>query len=200
MNITRKFLLSVLLLPLLVSACGGLTRSDKPATKTWWLKPLTGISQASALARVTRVDLSVRVVPGLDSDRILTLSSAAELNHYGAARWADNLPELMASLIGRTLQATGSFFVVSGSAVGARPDCDLDLEVREFFSEIGPAGQSFAVKVGLDGQYLCRSATPVAIHIQASVPIQAERMSSIVAAFQQGVDMAMRDLLEQLEL
>jgi len=200
MNTTRKLLLSGLLLPLLVSACSGLTRSDKPATKTWWLKPLTGISQESALASVPKVDLSVGVVPGLDSDRILTLSSDAELNNYGAARWADNLPELMASLIGRTLQATGSFSVVSGSAVGAHQDCDLALEVREFFAEIGSAGQSFAVKVALDGQYLCGSATPVAIHVRASVPIQAERMSSIVAAFQQGLDMAMRDLLEQLEL
>lgn len=66
MNTTRKFLLSGLLLPLLVSACSGLTRSDKPATKTWWLKPLTGVSQKPVPVKVTKVDLSVRVVPGLD--------------------------------------------------------------------------------------------------------------------------------------
>ncbi len=199
MKIAKTLNLSgLLLVALVVTACGGLTRSDKPAISSWWLKPYEIGTQAPAPEPVTRVAVSVRVAPGLDTDWILTLSSEAKLSHYTGARWVDNLPELVASLTSRTLGASGRFDVVSRRAGGGREDCELQLEVQEFFASIEASGQTTGVRVAISGQYQCESAEPVPVQLNASIPVNDKRMNSIVAAFQQATDRVMKDLLDEL--
>ena len=188
----------LLILALSVSACGGLTRSDKPATNTWWLEPYTGMTQQTPSDPAPLVAISITVVPGLDTDRILTLSDDAVLNQFAASRWADNLPELFASLVGRTLEASGRFEIVSHRAGKGSEDCDLKLEFREFFARLSASGQSTGVQIVIDGRYQCESAVPIDFHLNASVPVHDERMSVIVAAFQRALDSVMKDMLEQL--
>ena len=199
MNTTNKFVVfCLLILALSVSACGGLTRSDKPATKTWWLEPYTGMMQETPSDPAPLVAISVAVVPGLDTDRILTLSDDAVLNQFVAARWADNLPELVTSLVGRTLEASGRFDIVSGRAGGSSENCDLQLELRKFFASLNASGQTTGVQIAMDGLYQCESDESVSLKLNASIPVHDDRMSVIVATFQQAMDSAMKDLLEQL--
>lgn len=187
---------SLLLLVLVLTACGGLTNSDKPATRTWWLEPYDAGTQEQG--PVSRVSVSVGVIPGLDTDRILTLSENARLSNYTGARWADNLPELLTSLIGRTLGASGRFDVVSNHAGGGHEDCELQLEVQEFFARTGLSGPGAEVTITIEGRYSCSSGTSTPIHLAASNPVHEDRMSAIVAAFQSGTDRVMKDLLKQI--
>jgi cholesterol transport system auxiliary component len=199
MNITRSYVVcSLLMLMLFVSACSGLTRSDKPATKTWWLKPYAATAQTLTTDQVLLVAVSVAVVPGLDTDRILTLSNTAELNQYAGARWADNLPELLASLVSRTLEASGRFEVVSDRAGASSEDCGLQLESREFFAQLSPSGQTTGVRVAIDGHYQCESGETVPISANVSILVHGDRMSEIVVAFQQALDQAMQKILKQM--
>ncbi len=178
-----------------MTACGGLTRSDKPVMHTWMLMPLEQSVQTSPSERLTSVAVSVVVVPGLDTDRILTLSKEAELNYFAGARWADHIPEMLESLTERTLQASGNFDVISSQVGGGHEDCDLRLEVQEFYAFSGSPGSGDEVRIALGGQYSCRSGKSKPIHVQASIPIYEQNMSIIVAAFQKGTDKVMTDLL-----
>ena len=55
MNVSSNIVvLSLSILILSISACGGLTRSDKPATKTWWLKPYAAEAQKLSSEPVPR--------------------------------------------------------------------------------------------------------------------------------------------------
>ena len=199
MNTTNKSVVfCLLILALSVSACGGLNHSDKPATNTWWLEPYTGMTQETPSDPAPLVAISITVVPGLDTDRILTLSDDAVLNQFAAARWADNLPELVTSLVGRTLEASGRFDIVSGRAGGSSENCELRLELQEFFARLSPSGQTTGVQVAIEGRFQCESDEPVPLKLNASIPVNDERMSVIVAAFQQAMNSVMRDLLKQL--
>ena len=199
MNTTNKFVVfCLLILALSVSACGGITRSDKQATNTWWLEPYTGMTQEVSPDSVKVVAISVTVIPGLDTDRILTLSDNAELNQFAAARWADNLPELVTSLISRSLESSGIVEIASDRAVGGPEKCDLQLELREFFASLNASGQTTGVQIAMDGHYQCESAKPVSLKLNASIPVHDERMSVIVAAFQQAMNSVMKDLFGQL--
>ena len=198
MKNSRNCLWFYLLMLLSVSACSGLTHSDKPATVKWWLKPYTGLSQVTAPKPVELVALSVTAVPGLDTDRILTLSDDAELKHFAGARWVDNLPELVTSLLGRSLEATGRFEVLAGRRGSGTENCSLGLELQEFYASLSPSGRTSTVQVSINGRYHCESATPVMIQLSASIPVNDDRMSVIVAAFQQGMDSVMKELLDQL--
>jgi len=199
MNISRTPLVFCLLfVGFCLNACSSLTRSDKPAVTTWWLKPYNGVVQVVAPETILPLTLSVMVVPGLDSDQILTLSDDAELKPYSGARWVDNLPELVTSLVGRSLQESGRYEVVSSRAGGRSGKCDLQLELREFFADLGPSGQTSGVRVAIDGRFQCGPGAPVLLKLKASVPVDDERMKAIVAAFQRAMDSVMRELLEQI--
>jgi ABC-type uncharacterized transport system auxiliary subunit len=190
--------LCLLLTTICLGACGGLTQSDKPAVTTWWLKPLTAEAQTTIPEPIASVSVSVAVVPGLDTDQILTLSDDSELKPYAAARWVDNLPELTKSLVSRTLEASGSFEVVSERARAVHKQCDLRLELREFFASLNSSGQTRSVQITINGSYQCESEALIPIQITASVPVQDNRMRMIVAAFQQAMNNTMRDLLKTL--
>ena len=199
MNITNKFVVfCLLILTLSMSACSGLTHSDKPATNTWWLEPYTGMTQEAPSEPAPLVAISITVVPGLDTDRILTLSDDAVLNQFAASRWADNLPELVTSLVSRTLEASGRFEIVSGRAGGGSESCELQLELQGFFAHLSSSGQTTDVQVAIEGRFQCESDEPVPLNLNASIPVHDERMSVIVAAFQQAMNSVMKDLLEQL--
>ena len=198
-NISRKTLvLYLLFITICLGACGGLTQSEKPAVTSWWLEPLTGEAQTENRQLVASISVSVAVVPGLDTDQILTLSDDSELKPYAGARWVDNLPELTTSLVSRTLEASGSFEVVAERARAEHKRCDLRLELREFFASLDTTGQTRSVQIAIHGSYQCVSETLIPVQINASVPVRDNRMRTIVAAFQQAMNNTMRDLLKVL--
>ena len=199
MNISKKpVVFCLLLITLCVNACGGLTRSDKPATKTWWLIPYTGMAQVASPDQVTPLSLTVSVVPGLDTDQVLTLTDNSELKPYSGARWVDNLPELVTSLVSRTLEASGRFEVISTRSRAGSENCNLQLELRKFFSQLSSSGQTSRVQVAIDGRFQCKSGAPVRIKSDVSIPVNDNRMNVIVAAFQQAMDTAMKEMLKKL--
>ena len=188
----------LLVLTLALIACGGLTRSDKPATSTWLLKPYSTGTTAQAGEAITRVAVAVSVSPGLDTDWILTLSADAELNHYTGARWVDNLPELFTSLTARSLTSSGRFDVLSGDSGDGHEDCVLQLEVQAFYADIGVSEKTTGVQLAIAGQYDCESSEPVAIYLGSTVPASAQDIASIVSAFQTATDRVMHDLLTKI--
>ena len=199
MNISRNFVIICLsTVVLFAGACTGLTQSDKPAISKWWLEPYVASSKPVPADPPVPIALSVTVVPGLDTDRILTLSGDAELGQFASARWVDNLPELLVSLLERSLQATGQFVIVSESAASRPGNCLLELEFREFFADIGPGGTTNGVRIATNGRFKCGSATAVDIQSNVSNPVADERMSVIVAAFQRAMDRVTQETMSNI--
>ncbi len=200
MDTRRKtFKISMVLLILVVTSCAGLTRSEQAATRTWLLHPGGQGASAAASAPVTGISITVTAIPGLDNDRILTLSGEGELNHISGARWADNVPELVTSLVARTLQQTAYFDVDSSRSDSAPKDCGLQLLIQEFYVIIGSAGHTSAVRLAMTGTYRCRTGKYQAINLNASIPVQDPRMGDVVAAFQHGMDDMLAQLLDILK-
>lgn len=191
-----KFGLSFSLL--LVGACSGLTQSDKPAISKWWLEPYVA-EQVAPIDSPVGVAVSITVVPGLDTDRILTLSKNAELGQFASARWADHVPDLVESLLSRSLQASGQFVVVPESVASRPGGCLLELELREFFANIAASGTTTGISISSYGSFQCKPDTTLVIQSDISVPVADERMSIIVAAFQKGMDQMTREILDIIE-
>ena len=118
---------------LLLASCSGVMDSAQPAKQYYMLSPLSGGAGTGGTAQGPELSLAVSAVPGLDSDRVQALSGDARLNYYANARWPDHLPEVLTSVIKRSLSASGQF---SGVTQGNRVRGDgwlLQLEVQQFF-------------------------------------------------------------------
>ena len=135
--------------------------------------------------------LTFNVVPGLDTDRILIKGPGPTLNQYAGARWPDNLPEIVQSLLSRTMESAGLF-----QNSGSSPEAGLKLELREFFALANDTGSSPSVNVSMQGWLTCdRLAGSQAVGSQASHIASANRLGAIVAAHQSALDDVIRELV-----
>lgn len=194
-NIRTATCLATLAIGLL--GCSGLTQSDQPALRVWWLQP---VSAAQDTAEPRPLTLDLDVVPGLDSDEVLALSHDAQLKPYAGARWADNLPELVASLVTRSLHASGRFDVLQDYAAGDVAACELRLELNEFFADLDSAGRTRGVSVDIGGRYQCENTAAHGLKARAYVTVDAEQMNAIVAAFQKALNQVTIDIINQIDI
>ena len=178
-----------------VVACAGMLDSKQPAERTYWLEPLIVQSADTDGAGRPSLAVAVKAAPGLDTDRLLILESGARLNHYAGARWPDNTPEVLESLLRRTLESTGEYARVSGSQESRSSQWQLDLELREFYTVTSSAGGD--VRMALSGYVTCPD-TDHGISLQSTVDVSEERLSLIVAAYQRALHEVTGDLIHQL--
>jgi len=190
-------LVSIPAVVLSLLSCGGVLQSNSPAKRVFLLQPHPAESVPATDAEAPSLALSLSVVPGLDSDALLTLSPSAELGRFEAARWPDHLPEFVASLLRRSLQGSGRFSAVTGAFGQTERACDLALELRAFHTVIEADGTPDSVRMELDGNLECPDfAGPINARSGVSVPDR--RLDSIVAAHQRAFERLVGELLGQL--
>lgn len=191
-------LLAATLCAVALAGCGGLLESSAPAPSRWWLEPVapdeTAIAALAARGH-DRLVLDLTVVPGLDTDRILTLDRQARLNHYAGAYWPDHLPEVLASVLARSFATDGRLLVRPGTRARAG-ECLLQLETRAFYGRVS-AGATETVEVAFAGTLTCDD-TVTALAARAEEPVTENRMTAIVSAFQAGLGRAVETLSTRL--
>jgi ABC-type uncharacterized transport system auxiliary subunit len=191
----RPGLLLAALPVLLLQACGGILTSEQPAKQYYLLVPYE--TSPAAAEPVAQIGVSVTAVPGLDTDHIQALGADSRLNRYSNARWPDHLPEVLTSVLRRSLESSGNLDTLF-SAVTTAGAWNLQLEVRQFYGRQDAAGDTESVIVELAGTLVCADLRQP-VHLQASSRVGEQRLSVVVAAHQSGLDSVTRDLLELLK-
>lgn len=180
---------------LAISACGNLLDARRPAVDAYWLAPLERGSQLGT--ELLPTSLRLRVVPGLDTNRILTLDDQARLGHISGSTWADNLPEVLTSVLIRSLSMAG--LAVVDTAGSARAGCRLDLEVREFFARLDSAGQPDEARAAVAGSLVCDGAPLRELEASATASVAGQSAAAVSAAFQSALDQLTRKLIAQMD-
>jgi ABC-type uncharacterized transport system auxiliary subunit len=181
----------------LVTACGGVMTSEQAARQTYLLEPYSAHMADNAGEAWPPLALSVSVVPGLDTDRIQARGPDARLNHYANARWADFLPEVLSSVLRRSLAATGRFEAVKATPSPDGDDWTLELEVQEFYGVQVTAGSTSSVAAQFEGMLHCKDENH-RFQVFSSSPVGDERLSLVVRAHQQALDDITGQLLDQV--
>lgn len=190
-------LLSAVLPTLLLTGCGSVLTSEQPARQDYLLRPYLATAPADGRVK-PELALRVAVIPGLDTDRILALGVDARLNNYANARWPDHLPELLASVMQRSLESSGRFASVQVAATGAADPWTLDVELREFYGIQNAAGLTSSVRVGLAGRLACADQVH-AFSVEESARVAEERLAVVVAAHQAALDSVTRQLIDRMQ-
>lgn len=190
--------LPLLLLLACLTACSGVLTSEQPAKQYYLLMPLDQMAVGNPAEEGPALTLSVTTVPGLDTDRILALGADASLNRYANARWPDHLPEVLASVMKRSLASSGKFSEVDLAAGAPESGVHVDIEVRQFYGVRNSAGDTTRVLVEMGTTIGCdgRSAGP---QLSESSTVVDERLSGVVAAHQSALDGVTRLLLSEID-
>jgi ABC-type uncharacterized transport system auxiliary subunit len=180
-----------------LSSCGGLLDSNKPIEKTYQLDPYIASQPAAEPPGRPGLSMSLTVVPGLDTDRMLTINPDAELNHFSGARWPEHLPELAESLFRRSLQSSGLFSRVSRSRDSGGDDCTMELEIQQFSTSIDRNSVASDVQIKLAGSFSCHDIQH-SIDLKERVAVNTQGLPAVVRAHQEGINRLSISLLEQL--
>jgi cholesterol transport system auxiliary component len=192
------------LLALGVAGCSSLLRSDAPPVQVYTLRAAAPASDAAAdPAPATTGSLRVARTlagPGLGTAQIVLLQPDHRMNIYAGSAWSADAPALVASLAAQTLRASGKWRSVEDADSPFPSDYLLQISIRRFDADY-PAGADAAptVKVALDCTLGEEDGRQILASFVAagSAPAGANRLSDVVAAFQQATEQALASLSQQ---
>ena len=200
-------------LMLLLAGCTGLFHSSTKPEQIYYLRApgalggegTSATSGASAtVAEAAPVRSSLRVgrpvaAPGLDSPHIMLVQADHRMNFYTGSRWPAAAPDVLEALVVETLRASGDWSSVEDSASPFPSDYLLQIRVRRFEADYGTGAAVPAVQVRLDCIIGRRQGREVLATFGAagSAPATANRMSEVVAAFEQATGIALESLSQQ---
>jgi len=133
-----------------LSGCSAITSLNAAAKPldTYDLRPVAG-SLAGGRKSRTLLVAQPQAPAALATDRILIKPDPASITYLPNARWSDELPTLVQSLLIRSISQTGRIAYVGRSDAGPIPDKALLVRVDAFEVSILEDGR-FEVQVGLD--------------------------------------------------
>ncbi len=138
--------------------------------------------------------------PGLDSSHIVLVESNRRMSYYTASRWPAALPEVVEDLASQALRASGSWSNVQSSDSPFPSDYILQIRIRRFEADYtsNAAGGAGAPEthVVLDCTLGRRSGRDVVgtFTAEGSSTAAANRLSDVVAAFEDATNMALSSL------
>ena len=184
---------------LMITGCSGL-HSKEGAPQTYTLVSVQSPAAVSTPAGAVTVQvLRPLAAPGLDTDGIALLRDTHRLDYFAASRWPAPLPDMLQTLAVDALRAAGHFRAVQPDATALLSDDVLQIEIRHCEVEYSGDGSPVA-HVQLMATLGQRSdrALLSSVTAESSKPAAANRMQSVVEAFQQAIDDALNQLAAQL--
>jgi cholesterol transport system auxiliary component len=202
----------VLLSAVALGGCTGLFHSTAPPEQVYYLRaPAANGSNGSGAttgggsngaAIVPPVSLRVThplTSPGLDSPRIMLVQSDHRMNFFAGSRWPSAASDVIESLLAQTLRASGAWASVEDTASPFPSDYLLQTAVRRFEADYTTDAAAPVVYVVIDcligrgeGRDVIASFT-----VSANTPASANRLSEVVAAFEQASSTALNSLASQ---
>ncbi len=203
----------LLLMPLLLAlpGCSGLLHSSAPALQLYVLQPLPTLAApgvtTSPASRSAPQDAAptLRIArplpgPGLNTDRIALLRPGNRLDYYAGSRWSAPLTELVSDLQLSILGADAAWSAVADERSTFNTDYLLQTSIEAFTAEYPEAGPP-VIHVELHCLLIRRSdgallGSFAVTQRQAAVQ---NRMASVVQAFSQAAEQAIRSLQAQAD-
>ena len=173
---------------LLLAGCSGGLKSNLPLAQVYVLRPTWSAPSASLPAAPGAGTVQVTLplaAAGLATDSIVVLRPGERLDYYGAARWAGAVPAMLQTLAIDALRASHRFSMVESDAGPFASDYVLSLELHHFEAEYTGAGPP-TVHVALVCTLGRRGNRDVIVSFgaESKVTADADRMQSVVAAFE----------------
>ena len=160
-------------------------------------KSVADVGKESAKESALKVLAGV-AAPGYDTDRVLLTRADRSLDFFAASRWAASIPRLVDALALEVWRARGTFRTFDAAA-SAPVQYTLRLGVQRFEIEGEIGAGTRAARVRLRATVLRASDRALVgeFEAEALAPVTADRMSVIVAAFEEAANRALAELRDQ---
>ncbi|NNE83760.1 MAG: hypothetical protein HKN28_07295 [Alphaproteobacteria bacterium] len=180
----------------LVSGCSGILPNTGPPPRLFRLSPKSTFPDDLETVGWQLVVEPPLAPAGLDTTRIALHRAAAELEYYARANWTDLAPAMIQTLVVESFENSGKIVAVGRESLGLRADFVLKLELREFQTEYTNDGIPDA-HVRLNAKLVKMPQRTIigSESFEAKLASNADRIEDIVAAFDDALGKALKDLV-----
>lgn len=197
MHFTSRIFAAMAMFACLATGCSGVLESKKPARQVYLLQPPASATTSTPTQAPAALVMSVDAIPGMDTDRIMVLGRDAQLMPVANARWADYLPEVVGSLVRRTLAETAVFGPVREGSVARPGEWLLRMELQALYGVQDSAGNTDSVKFSLEGQLTCNGSQHV-IRIRETSSAAAVDIATLASAHQRVLNAGLVQLPQKI--
>jgi cholesterol transport system auxiliary component len=186
-----------LIVSVALAGCGGVFESRLAAPQTYVLRLPPPAAAANPLTAGSILVQRPETSPGLDSNRIALLRGDRRFDFFAASLWAAPAPDVIESVVVDGLRGLGTFSAVFDDAAPFAPRYDLRITVRRFEADY-TTGEIPTVHVVLDctlGRHRDRVLLS-SFTARGSARAEADRMASVVAAFEAATASAVTELTQ----
>jgi len=149
----RRQLLALLGAGATITACGGII-PQAPPSNLYTLSPKTTFTDTLPRVGWQLVVEEPYAAGGLDTHRIVIMTTPYEVKYWAEARWTERAPRMVQGLLVESFENTRRIVSVGRQAVGLRSDFNLKTELREFQAELKDPSQPPQVRVGLSAKLI----------------------------------------------
>jgi cholesterol transport system auxiliary component len=192
-----------------LSACGGLFHSSARPEQTYYLRAPAAAATPAPGAAVAHAEppssVSLRVGhptadPGLDTPHIMLVRADHRMDFYVGGRWPAPVPDVVEALTVQALRGAGQWSSVEDSRTPFPSSYLLQIAVRRFEADYTGGGEAPEVHVALDCIMGRREGREVLVAFTAagSAHAGANRLTEVVAAFEQAAGAALTELAQQV--
>jgi cholesterol transport system auxiliary component len=156
---------------------------------------LSAATSAPPTLQVTRPQAD----PGLNTELITLVQSDHRMDRYAGSSWAGNLTDVVETLAIDTLRASGHWSAVQDAPSPFSADYLLQINIRRFEADYTGGGDVPKVYVTLDCTIARRLGRELLTSFVAEgvADADANRMSSVVAAFEKAANTALAAMAER---
>jgi cholesterol transport system auxiliary component len=183
----------------LSSGCSNLLHSKAPPIQAYLLRATAATNSAAPALNAPSLRIGrTLTAPGLDGDSIVLVNSEHRLDFFASSRWVAPIPQMIEDLAAETLRNSGAWSSVHDSQGAFPTEYFLQIDIRRFEADY-TEGSSPKVHVVLNctlGRRTDRELLSSFV-AAASASADANRLSSVVAAFESATQTALAQIAER---
>lgn len=193
---TRLRLAAAAMLFLLAASCGGILPAPAPAPHLFRLTPLAPAAAAGPPISLQLVVAALAAPAALDTQRIALARGTNSFDYFANAAWTDQAPQMLQTLIVKSLRNGGRFRVVAQQSAEVHADVVVVTDLRRFEAYYGGGGAP-EIRVALDCLLVRMPERSViaARSFAASAPAAKNDTPAIVAAFDAAFHATMAEMV-----
>ncbi|MBT3788263.1 MAG: hypothetical protein HN725_01225 [Alphaproteobacteria bacterium] len=185
-------------LTLLLSACAGVLPGGGPPPSFYTLSPKSSFSAEVPKVNWQLVVENPATSGALATQRIALTHDPVQIEYFGGARWTENAPQLVQTLLVESFENSNKIIAVGRQAIGLRSDFNLKSDLREFQAEYSAEGEPPTIRVRVNSKIIRQPKRQIVASrtFERKVLAESTSMRDVVKAFDKALGKVLKRIVE----
>jgi cholesterol transport system auxiliary component len=185
-------------LALVLSACSGVLPGGGPPPSFYTLSPKSSFSADVPTVNWQLVVENPATSGALATQRIALTHDPVQIEYFGGARWTENAPQLVQTLLVESFENSNKIIAVGRQAIGLRSDFNLKSDLREFQAEYDVEGEAPVIRVRVNTKIIRQPKRQIVASrtFERKVRADSTGMRDVVKAFDKALGKVLKRIVE----